>query len=80
MDVWIAKSDKPTPVLVSIHGGGFRGGNKTVSADLLRQCLDSGISVVAITYRFSSHAIAPASFLDSARNVSTTVRQLFDVN
>jgi acetyl esterase len=69
MDVWIAKSDKPTPVLVSIHGGGFRGGNKSVSADLLRQCLDSGISVVAITYRFSSHAIAPASFLDSARAV-----------
>ena len=25
MDVWLAKSDKPTPVLVSIHGGGFQG-------------------------------------------------------
>jgi acetyl esterase len=69
MDVWLAKSDKPTPLLVSIHGGGFRGGNKSVNAGLLRQCLDSGISVVAITYRFSSHAIAPASFHDSARAV-----------
>ncbi len=28
MDVWLAKSEKPTPVSVSIHGGGFRGGNK----------------------------------------------------
>jgi len=47
MDVWLAESDDPTPVLVSIHGGGFRGGNKSVSGDLLRQCLESGISVVA---------------------------------
>ena len=31
MDVWLAESDKPTPVLVSIHGGGFSGGNKGVS-------------------------------------------------
>ena len=53
MDVWLAKSDKPTPVLVSIHGGGFAKGDKRVSPDLLRRCLDSGISVVAITYRFS---------------------------
>ncbi|MCA9144144.1 MAG: alpha/beta hydrolase fold domain-containing protein [Planctomycetaceae bacterium] len=69
MDVWLAASDEPTPVLVSIHGGGFLGGNKSVSDSLLQQCLDSGISVAAITYRFSSQAIAPASFLDSARAV-----------
>jgi acetyl esterase/lipase len=66
MDVWLADSDKPTPVLVSIHGGGFRGGNKSVRGDVLRQCLESGISVVAITYRLSDQAIAPAQFLDSA--------------
>ncbi len=69
LDFWQAKSDKPTPVLVSIHGGGFRGGNKSVSGPLLQQCLDEGISVAAITYRFSQHAIAPASFTDSARAV-----------
>ena len=69
MDVWFAKSDKPTPVLVSIHGGGFRGGNKSVDAGLLRECLDSGISVVAINYRLSDEAIAPAQFLDSARAI-----------
>lgn len=69
MDIWLAKSEKPTPVLVSIHGGGFRAGDRSVSPDVLRQCLDAGISVVAITYRFSSDAIAPASFLDSARAI-----------
>jgi acetyl esterase len=71
MDVWLAKSDKPTPVLVSIHGGGFRHGDKGVGSVLLSECLKSGISVAAITYRFSDEAIAPASFLDSARAIQS---------
>lgn len=69
MDVWLAESEKPTPVLVSIHGGGFRGGNKGISNVLLRQCLDSGVSAVAITYRLSDEAIAPAQMMDSARAI-----------
>ena len=69
MDVWLAKSDAPSPVLVSIHGGGFAKGNKSVSPEVLRRCLESGISVAAITYRYSSEAIAPAQFLDSARAI-----------
>jgi acetyl esterase/lipase len=69
MDVWLARSDRPTPVLVSIHGGGFRNGNKSVDPALRNQCLAAGISVVAITYRFSQDAIAPASFHDSARAI-----------
>lgn len=69
MDVWLAKSDQPTPVLVSIHGGGFRGGNKGVERGLLTACLESGISVVAITYRLSGTAIAPAQHHDSARAI-----------
>lgn len=67
MDVWLAKSDEPTPVLLSIHGGGFRAGNKSVSPQVLQQCLQSGISVVALTYRLSQHEIAPAQFHDVAR-------------
>jgi acetyl esterase len=69
MDVWLAKSDTPTPVLVSIHGGGFGKGDKRVSPGLLRGCLDAKISVVAITYRFSNQAIAPAQFHDGARAI-----------
>lgn len=69
MDVWLAESDAPAPVLVSIHGGGFRGGNKNISPGLLRQCLDSGISAVAITYRLTDEAIAPAQMMDSARAI-----------
>lgn len=69
MDVWIAPSSKPTPVLVSIHGGAFQTGSKAVGAGLRDLCLKSGISVVAISYRLSSEAIAPAQFHDAARAV-----------
>ncbi len=69
MDVWVARSDKPTPVLVSIHGGAFQGGTKAVGAGLRDLCLKQGISVVAISYRLSSDAIAPAAFIDSARAI-----------
>lgn len=69
LDFWQAKSTQPTPILVSIHGGGFRNGNKSVQSQLLKECLDSGISVAAITYRLSDQAIAPAQFLDGARAI-----------
>ena len=69
LDFWQAKSDRPTPLLVSIHGGGFLVGEKTVPKQLLKDCLDAGISVAAINYRFSSQAIAPAAFYDGARAI-----------
>jgi acetyl esterase/lipase len=69
LDFWQAKSDRPTPLLVSIHGGGFVAGDKSVAPQLLKDCLDSGISVAAISYRYSTQAIAPAPFLDGARAV-----------
>jgi acetyl esterase/lipase len=69
LDFWQADSNQPTPLLVSIHGGGFLQGNKSVPQQLLKECLASGISVAAISYRYSSQAIAPASFQDGARAV-----------
>ncbi len=69
MDVWLAESKQPTPVLVSIHGGGFSHGNKSVESAVRDACLKAGISVVAITYRLSQDAIAPAQFHDAARAI-----------
>jgi acetyl esterase/lipase len=53
-DIWLAKSDNPTPLVVYIHGGGFVGGDKSKyysSADLIR-FLEAGVSVATINYRF----------------------------
>ncbi len=69
LDFWQAPSKIPTPLLVSIHGGGFLSGDKSVDPQLLKDCLACGISVAAITYRFSNQAIAPAPFQDGARVV-----------
>jgi ubiquinone/menaquinone biosynthesis C-methylase UbiE len=69
LDFWQAKSRQPTPLLVSIHGGGFVAGNKSVPPQLLKECLNAGISVAAISYRYSTQAIAPAPFQDGARAV-----------
>jgi ubiquinone/menaquinone biosynthesis C-methylase UbiE len=69
LDFWQATAKQPTPLLVSIHGGGFVGGNKSVPPQLLKECLNAGISVAAISYRYSTQAIAPASFQDGARAV-----------
>jgi hypothetical protein len=70
MDVWKAKSDQPTPLLVFIHGGGFRGGSKeALPAYLLNGCLASGISVAAINYRLSPEFKFPDHYMDCARAI-----------
>jgi hypothetical protein len=70
MDVWKAKSDHPTPVVVHIHGGAFVVGDKsTVSPVLVRYCLDHGISVATLNYRFATQAPYPAPMEDGARAV-----------
>ena len=70
LDLWKAKSDRPTPLVVFIHGGGFQVGDKSnLSPILLRDCLQAGISVASINYRFSRQAIAPGPMVDGARAV-----------
>jgi acetyl esterase len=67
MDVWKAKSERPTPVVIHIHGGAFVVGDKsTVSPGLLRYCLDHGVSVATINYRYSTQAPYPAPMEDGA--------------
>ena len=56
---WKAASDKPTPVLFFIHGGGWSGGNRSSGlATLLPEMLKNGISVVSVEYRFINEATA----------------------
>ncbi len=68
LDIWLAKSDAPTPLVIYYHGGGFRGGDKrTLNAELLKGLRKGGVSVAAANYRLSGTAPFPAQMHDCAR-------------
>ncbi|MGE0755983.1 MAG: alpha/beta hydrolase [Pirellulaceae bacterium] len=70
IDLWQAPAEEPTPLVVYIHGGGFRGGSKeSLSGNLLRACLDAGLSVMAINYRLSPEVHFPDHYIDCARAI-----------
>lgn len=71
LDVWQAKSDKPTPIIVFIHGGGFVNGDKTKirGNSSIQKALDQGISFASINYRFRAHAPVQDILRDSARAI-----------
>jgi len=58
IDFWKAPSDKPTPLFLFIHGGGWRGGDKSgVGAARIKAFHDAGISVAAINYRYVQNGV-----------------------
>lgn len=70
IDLYLAKSSEPTPLVIHIHGGGFVGGDKSgVSGKLINAMHGKGISVAAIHYRFIRRHLFPVPFSDSARAV-----------
>jgi hypothetical protein len=56
LDFWQAKSDKPTPVVICIHGGGWIGGDKSSYYGRVKTFLDAGISLATINYRLMKQA------------------------
>lgn len=76
LDFWQAPSDKPTPLVISIHGGGWNGGAKEQVDSFVdvQKLLDAGISVAAINYRLIKHSKDEAPYVkgpmtDAARAV-----------
>ncbi|TWT97298.1 alpha/beta hydrolase [Neorhodopirellula pilleata] len=60
IDFWKAESDRPTPLALVIHGGGWQSGTKERAGKFvdIPRLLSQGISVAAINYRLISHANA----------------------
>ena len=72
LDGYLVKSAQPTPVVIEIHGGGWRRGSKSqfvYQGDLIGAILDAGISVVSIDYRLSPQHTMPAQMDDVVRAV-----------
>jgi acetyl esterase/lipase len=58
---WPAEGDGPFPVIMSIHGGAFRFGDKhDIQLMPVLQGLKRGYAVVSINYRMSDEAVFPA--------------------
>jgi len=70
-DLWITPADEPTPLVIYIHGGGFRGGNKNINANSLKTFQKAGLSVAAIHYRLSDSGPYPFMMEDAARCLQT---------
>jgi acetyl esterase/lipase len=58
LDLWLAHSDRPTPLVFYVHGGGWQNQDKTDIDDHLnvRAFLEAGISVATVNYRFLQDA------------------------
>lgn len=54
LDIWLAKSDKPTPLVIYIHGGGFTAGDKSkiYNSKDMPEFLNAGVSFATINYRY----------------------------
>ena len=66
LNVWLAKSEKPTPFVFKIHGGGWSSGDMDAT-EPASGWLDRGVSVVSIRYRLTGTDILPAPVHDAAR-------------
>ena len=71
LDFWQAKSDRPAPLVVYIHGGGFVGGDKSKARSLsaLPLCLEHGVHFASINYRFRTQLPLQEVLRDSARAI-----------
>jgi acetyl esterase/lipase len=64
LDAVIVESSKPSPLVISIHGGGWLEGDKNSTSSILIKLVAEGISWVTIDYRLSGEATYPAQVED----------------
>lgn len=64
LDVYQVPSDKPTPVVIQIHGGGWIRGDRPSGSGSFGSFFAAGMSVVAVQYRNAIDAPAPAAVQD----------------
>ena len=62
LDLTVPKSDKPLPLVIWVHGGGWEFGDKAQNPAVL--LLTKGYAVASINYRYSKQAVFPAQLHD----------------
>ena len=70
LDLYLPKQgDRPLPLVIWIHGGGWKGGSKN-GISRARRLLEHGYAVASVEYRLSGEAIFPAAVEDCKAAVS----------
>jgi acetyl esterase/lipase len=73
LDLWLpADAAGPVPLVVNIHGGAFKSGDKSMETGNVQALLDEGYAVASVNYRLSGEATFPAA----AQDVKAAVRYL----
>jgi acetyl esterase/lipase len=60
---WRDGAERPAPLIIWVHGGGWRQGNRKGAGGIL-PLLDDGFAIATISYRLSGQAIFPAQIQD----------------
>jgi len=63
MDLFLPECDRPTPVIVHIHGGWWAGGDHKAHL-YLEKYMEKGFALADIAYRLTSDAPFPAQIID----------------
>ena len=65
LNLYLPAGDGPFPVVLNIHGGGFKFGDRSmVSAALGQALLDAGYAIASVDYRLSGEATFPSAVQD----------------
>ena len=72
-DLWLVPgATEPTPLVLFIHGGGSRSGDKrTAAPTIIGKCLEAGVAFAAMNYRLSDVGPYPMMMEDCARGLQT---------
>ncbi|MBK9178690.1 MAG: alpha/beta hydrolase [Acidimicrobiales bacterium] len=66
LDLWLpTDATAATPLVIYIHGGAFKGGDKAMVGGKVQPLLDAGYAVASLDYRLSGEALFPAGAQDS---------------
>lgn len=63
LDIYLSEVEGPNPLLIWVHGGGWRGGSKGGVNDKILAFRERGYTIASVEYRLSNHPY-PATIVD----------------